>query len=80
MSPMRSDYQRSQLSTTTQEEIPMLLVRQSQSCYAFQHLFKRQLSLAYTKHEPSKSEPGQAPLVIMHGLFGSKQNNRSISK
>ncbi|KAL7271681.1 hypothetical protein RUND412_005541 [Rhizina undulata] len=41
------------------------------------------LPLAYTLHEPPASnEPpkNDVPLVIMHGLFGSKQNNRSISK
>ncbi len=42
--------------------------------------FKRELSLAYSLHEPRKPEIGHAPLVILHGLFGSKQNNRSISK
>lgn len=41
---------------------------------------KRELSLAYNLHEPHKPEPGHAPLILLHGLFGSKQNNRSISK
>lgn len=45
-------------------------------------VFKRQLSLAYTCHRPpdAEKETEHAPLVVLHGLFGSKQNNRSISK
>ena len=42
--------------------------------------FERKLSLAYNLHEPHLPEPGHAPLIVLHGLFGSKQNNRSISK
>ncbi|KAF6241582.1 hypothetical protein HO173_000293 [Letharia columbiana] len=41
---------------------------------------KRGLSLAYTLHEPHKPQLDHAPLIVLHGLFGSKQNNRSISK
>lgn len=42
----------------------------------------RHLSLAYALHESPKSEPSNSDraIIIMHGLFGSKQNNRSISK
>jgi hypothetical protein len=40
--------------------------------------------LAYTRHDPPADSPKPSsplgPLVILHGLFGSKQNNRSISK
>ncbi|KAF2841569.1 alpha/beta-hydrolase [Patellaria atrata CBS 101060] len=44
-----------------------------------------ELQLAYTLHEPPKnkerSEPSDgAPILFLHGLFGSKQNNRTISK
>jgi len=40
------------------------------------------VSLAYDLHEPSsgRSDPKHAPIIFMHGLFGSKKNNRSISK
>lgn len=43
---------------------------------------RRLLSLAFTLHEPPaiSKDARQAPLIILHGLFGSKQNNRSISK
>ena len=43
---------------------------------------RRQLSLAYTKHSAiqTNNDVAHAPMVILHGLFGSKQNNRSISK
>ena len=47
---------------------------------AFPRCFKRQLSLAYQLHAPSDSEAARPALIILHGLFGSKQNNRSISK
>lgn len=42
--------------------------------------FKRGLSLAYNLHEPHEPGQGHAPLILLHGLFGSKQNNRTISK
>lgn len=41
------------------------------------------LPLAYELHEPSGSNTTQtdgAPILFLHGLFGSKKNNRSISK
>lgn len=43
---------------------------------------KEILPLAYHLHEPTGSSGPQndAPMVVMHGLFGSKQNHRSISK
>lgn len=49
----------------------------------FNHLCRRNLSLAYTKHRVAQSsteEKNYAPLIVLHGLFGSRQNNRSISK
>ena len=55
----------------------------------FQRLWKRSLpkpsvvrnlSLAYQLHEPPNHDIARHPLVILHGLFGSKQNNRSVSK
>ncbi|KAI5791467.1 Alpha/Beta hydrolase protein [Pyronema domesticum] len=37
--------------------------------------------LSFARHDPPTSgKPTSPPLVILHGLFGSKQNNRSISK
>ena len=41
---------------------------------------KLALPLAFKLHEPPTSKSHGAPIVFMHGLFGSKQNNRSISK
>ncbi|WPG98680.1 Hypothetical protein R9X50_00147300 [Acrodontium crateriforme] len=40
------------------------------------------ITLAYDLHEPpaSKSSSSNAPIVFIHGLFGSKTNNRSMSK
>ncbi|KAF2012848.1 alpha/beta-hydrolase [Aaosphaeria arxii CBS 175.79] len=39
----------------------------------------RAVDLAYDLHDNSGKATG-APIVIVHGLFGSKKNNRSISK
>ena len=37
--------------------------------------------LVFTRHDsPTSTTSGNPPLVILHGLFGSKQNNHSISK
>lgn len=39
--------------------------------------------LAFDLHSPSSAKDGdqkKAPIIFMHGLFGSKKNNRSISK
>ncbi|KAJ4306513.1 hypothetical protein N0V88_001317 [Collariella sp. IMI 366227] len=38
--------------------------------------------LAYDHHEPAKpvADKQTSPIIVMHGLFGSKKNNRSISK
>ena len=41
------------------------------------------ITMAYDLHEPPKDSSRStkaAPIVICHGLFGSKKNNRSISK
>jgi hypothetical protein len=39
--------------------------------------------LVYDLHEPAKPtvpDEKTSPILFMHGLFGSKKNNRSISK
>lgn len=38
--------------------------------------------LAYELHEPAKpvTDRQRAPILFMHGLFGSKKNNRTMSK
>jgi hypothetical protein len=40
------------------------------------------LPLAYELHEPAKpvADKQTSPIIFMHGLFGSKKNNRTISK
>lgn len=37
------------------------------------------MDLAYDLHDDGGKAKG-APILILHGLFGSKKNNRSISK
>ncbi|KAF9886610.1 hypothetical protein FE257_011250 [Aspergillus nanangensis] len=36
--------------------------------------------LSFQVFGPEKEEASRSPIVFLHGLFGSKQNNRSISK
>ncbi|KAI1129453.1 alpha beta hydrolase fold family [Nemania abortiva] len=40
------------------------------------------VQLVFEHHEPPKSDRHRqdAPIIFMHGLFGSKKNNRSVSK
>lgn len=41
------------------------------------------VELAFDHHAPPKEGPHgpqDAPIIFMHGLFGSKKNNRSVSK
>lgn len=42
------------------------------------------IKLAYDLHEPPNPKEGSQhnapPIIFMHGLFGSKKNNRSMSK
>jgi len=39
----------------------------------------RAIDLAYSLHDEHGKAKG-APIIIVHGLFGSKKNNRSVSK
>ena len=36
--------------------------------------------LSFQVFGPEKEEASRSPIVFLHGLFGSKQNNRSISR
>lgn len=38
------------------------------------------VNLAYSSYESTSSDNDANPVIIMHGLFGMKQNWRSISK
>jgi hypothetical protein len=40
------------------------------------------VDLAYDLHEPAKpiSDAKSSPILFLHGLFGAKKNNRTISK
>ncbi|EAQ86551.1 hypothetical protein CHGG_07804 [Chaetomium globosum CBS 148.51] len=40
------------------------------------------VSLAYDLHEPAKpvADKQTSPIIFMHGLFGSKKNNRTVSR
>ena len=54
---------------------------QSLSMFPVRAYASTTIPLAYTLHEPPKGTVTTGPpMVVMHGLFGSKQNNHSISK
>lgn len=38
------------------------------------------VKLAFDKHASPNPTPGLPPMVFLHGLFGSKSNNRSVSR
>lgn len=39
------------------------------------------VELSYDKHEPQSMAPiAKSPLIFLHGLFGSKANNRTVAK
>lgn len=40
------------------------------------------VDLAFDHHEPPKSDRHRedAPIIFMHGLFGSRKNNRTVSR
>lgn len=44
----------------------------------------KRLTLAFDHHEPPEGRethsPTSSPIIFMHGLFGSRKNNRSVSK
>ncbi|KAK8001816.1 hypothetical protein PG991_014038 [Apiospora marii] len=52
------------------------------ACAIRQYSSGTRLTLAYDHHTPSKDgrDVTDSPIIVMHGLFGSKKNNRGISK
>ena len=67
---------------------PIKLTLATPFSWAYSKLFatqlqgRRHITLVYTLHKPSARNVlmDKSPLIILHGLFGSKQNNRSVSK
>ena len=64
---------------------PVVVLSQQQSQLRFFSASEKPstVSLVYDLHEPAKPQvPDKqtSPIIFMHGLFGSKKNNRSISK
>ena len=63
----------------------LIIMGQTKHIQAFKYFETqpmRSLSMAYALHEPPNTEAFtlDRAIIILHGLFGSKQNNRSISK
>ncbi|KAB8233489.1 putative alpha/beta hydrolase [Aspergillus alliaceus] len=57
-----------------------ITLRGASSIRAFSTSRVLRSDLSYQIFGPDKEEASRSPIVFMHGLFGSKQNNRSISK
>ncbi|EZF34310.1 hypothetical protein H109_01255 [Trichophyton interdigitale MR816] len=59
-----------------------LFVRHHSTTSASASASASRVPLAYTLHKPrgSTHHAGRPPIVFMHGLFGSRKNNRSMSK
>jgi hypothetical protein len=56
-------------------------VRGSLGLRAFSTARVHRAELAYQVYGPENEQAGSRdPILFLHGLFGSKQNNRSISK
>jgi hypothetical protein len=72
-SPVLSAMQAHLLRPTAIRKVPLICKRS--------YVSPGRLSLAFDLHEPTK-RLSSAPeaIIFMHGLFGSKKNNRSISK
>ncbi|KAK5800150.1 hypothetical protein VI817_002362 [Penicillium citrinum] len=56
------------------------VVRGVSGIRAFSTACVSRAELAYQVYGPEKEQATQDPILFLHGLFGSKQNNRSISK
>lgn len=70
------------------QQQPIRLVLRPQRFYSTTEL-SNGITLAYDLHEPptkksndtqSPSPNNAPPIIFIHGLFGSKKNNRSMSK
>ncbi|THC90757.1 hypothetical protein EYZ11_009781 [Aspergillus tanneri] len=57
-----------------------LTLRGTSSIRAFSTSRMLRSDLSFQVYGPEKEEAVRSPIVFLHGLFGSKQNNRSISK
>ena len=59
-----------------------ILPASSSSSCNFSSSIRDTVSLAFDHHKPPQSDRHQqdAPIVFMHGLFGSKKNNRTVSR
>lgn len=59
---------------------PRIALRGLRSARPFSTARVLRSDLSYQVFGPEKEEATRSPVVFLHGLFGSKQNNRSISR
>lgn len=57
-----------------------IAVRSPLGVRAFSTARVSRAELSYQVFGPENGEAVRDPIIFLHGLFGSKQNNRSISK
>lgn len=59
---------------------PRIALRGLRSARAFSTARVLRSDLSYQVFGPETEEATRSPILFLHGLFGSKQNNRSISR
>ncbi|RVX69507.1 hypothetical protein B0A52_06571 [Exophiala mesophila] len=53
----------------------------SQRCFSTTPAVGEVVDLAFQRHDPpSQPDKSRPPIILMHGLFGSQRNNRTMSK
>lgn len=70
---------RSLPSTTGNRPLQALLLRNGFPSYSTSSDEPTPVELSFDEYQ-GEGQPTQAPLITIHGLFGSKQNWRGISK
>lgn len=60
--------------------IPRTLLYQTLTYQSCQYRYQSGLALAFSKYTNQLVDPNQSPLLIYHGLFGSKNNWKSLSQ
>lgn len=75
--PSYANFTRPKHAASIQLPSRILLPKWTRSFHATTSV--RELDLAYRLHDNNGNAKGD-PIVIVHGLFGSKRNNQSVGK
>ncbi len=55
-------------------------VQLSRRPFSSSSLRRDEVDLAFVRHDPPDHGDKGPPIILMHGLFGSQRNNRTMSK